>query len=110
MLQMNKLVAEIRCSMENAIQKKKQKDPNQPVYEYDSDEEVEGGTWEHKKRAEEMRATLGKLAGFLGGKIGGNICPFFSFFEELHVYWWQIGTTLKFTSSVYICREGIRID
>ena len=41
------------------MQRKKQKDPNQ-VYEYDSDEEVEGGTWEHKKRAEEMRATLGK--------------------------------------------------
>jgi hypothetical protein len=56
---MNKLVAEIRCSMDRAMQKKKQKDPNQPVFEYDSDEEVEGGTWEHKKRSEEMRATLG---------------------------------------------------
>ncbi|XP_064474553.1 SURP and G-patch domain-containing protein 1-like [Ornithodoros turicata] len=26
-------------------------------YEYDSDEETEGGTWEHKKRAEEMEKT-----------------------------------------------------
>lgn len=28
-------------------------------YEYDSDEETEGGTWEHKKRAAEMDATRG---------------------------------------------------
>lgn len=26
-------------------------------YEYDSDEEVEGGTWEHKRREEEMEST-----------------------------------------------------
>lgn len=26
-------------------------------YEYDSDEEVEGGTWEHKLRSQEMEAT-----------------------------------------------------
>ncbi len=59
---MNKLVAEIKLAMENAAgkRKKKGKDPNQPVFEYDSDEEVEGGTWEHKKRSEEMLATLGK--------------------------------------------------
>lgn len=58
--QMNKLVAEIRSSMERSVKKKKQqKDSNQPIFEYDSDEEVEGGTWEHKKRAEEMMSTLG---------------------------------------------------
>ena len=28
-------------------------------YEYDSDEEVEGGTWEHKARVKEMRLTEG---------------------------------------------------
>ncbi|XP_014789252.1 SURP and G-patch domain-containing protein 1 isoform X2 [Octopus bimaculoides] len=28
-----------------------------PIYEYDSDEDVEGGTWEHKKRMAEMNAT-----------------------------------------------------
>ncbi|KAK3098416.1 hypothetical protein FSP39_019265 [Pinctada imbricata] len=28
-----------------------------PKYEYDSDEETEGGTWEHRKRAGEMEAT-----------------------------------------------------
>ncbi|XP_050403445.1 uncharacterized protein LOC126819463 isoform X2 [Patella vulgata] len=28
-----------------------------PKYEYDSDEEVEGGTWEHRQRASEMNAT-----------------------------------------------------
>lgn len=57
---MNKLVAEIRCSMERALQKKKKQDPSQPVFEYDSDEEVDGGTWEHKKRSQEMMSTLGR--------------------------------------------------
>ena len=28
-------------------------------YEYDSDEETEGGTWEHKQRMSEMEATKG---------------------------------------------------
>lgn len=59
---MNKLVAEIRCSMERAASKKKARDPNQPIFEYDSDEEAEGGTWEHKKRAQEMMSTLGMCA------------------------------------------------
>ena len=30
-----------------------------PKYEYDSDEETEGGTWEHKQRKVEMEATRG---------------------------------------------------
>ena len=30
-----------------------------PKYDYDSDEDTEGGTWEHKKRKGEMRKTLG---------------------------------------------------
>lgn len=30
-------------------------------YEYDSDEETEGGTWEHKKRAMEMQKTQSLL-------------------------------------------------
>ena len=28
-------------------------------YEYDSDEDTEGGTWEHKLRVAEMQATKG---------------------------------------------------
>lgn len=32
-----------------------------PKYEYDSDEETEGGTWEHKRRMAEMEATKGML-------------------------------------------------
>lgn len=28
-------------------------------YEYDSDEDIEGGTWEHKQRTSEMVATRG---------------------------------------------------
>lgn len=30
-----------------------------PKYQYDSDEDTEGGTWEHKKRQVEMEATRG---------------------------------------------------
>lgn len=32
---------------------------DKPKYEYDSDEDTEGGTWEHKKRKAEMRETEG---------------------------------------------------
>lgn len=35
------------------------KDSDKPKYEYDSDEDTEGGTWEHKKRKKEMRKTEG---------------------------------------------------
>ena len=31
-----------------------------PKYEYDSDEDTEGGTWEHKQRRQEMDATRGE--------------------------------------------------
>ena len=31
-----------------------------PKYEYDSDEDIEGGTWEHKRRVMEMEATRGR--------------------------------------------------
>lgn len=34
-------------------------------YEYDSDEDTEGGTWEHKKRATEMEKTKRKHFYFL---------------------------------------------
>ena len=53
---MNKIVAEIRT----AQQKYSSKPPpgkKKNVYEYDSDEETEGGTWEHKKRKQEMYET-----------------------------------------------------
>lgn len=36
-----------------------EKDSDKPKYEYDSDEDTEGGTWEHKKRKKEMRKTEG---------------------------------------------------
>ena len=32
-----------------------------PKYEYDSDEDTEGGTWEHSKRNSEMESTRGTL-------------------------------------------------
>ena len=36
-------------------------DNEKPKYEYDSDEDTEGGTWEHKKRKKEMSKTQGWL-------------------------------------------------
>ena len=55
---MNRLVAEVRATA--------QKKPRRPgkkknKYEYDSDEEIEGGTWEHKARKQEMSETEGEL-------------------------------------------------
>ena len=62
---MNKLVAQIRVATEQSIIKKKKQNPDQPQYEYDSDEDTEGGTWEHKKRAQEMLATYGEWIALL---------------------------------------------
>ena len=44
---------------QRAIQQ--QERSGKPKYEYDSDEEIEGGTWEHKKRKSEMEKTRGKF-------------------------------------------------
>ena len=38
-----------------------QKNADKPRYEYDSDEEIDGGTWEHKKRKKEMEKTIGNV-------------------------------------------------
>ena len=43
-----------------AREAKKRKNPDKPQYEYDSDEDTEGGTWEHKKRKQEMEKTIGR--------------------------------------------------
>ena len=48
---MTAVVAQIRAAQHG----KKNK------YEYDSDEETEGGTWEHKLRSAEMQVTKGIL-------------------------------------------------
>jgi len=40
-----------------------------PKYEYDSDEDVEDGTWEHKRRVFEMEATKGLAVLYLIGQI-----------------------------------------
>lgn len=39
----------------------KRKNPDKPRYEYDSDEDIDGGTWEHKKRKSEMEKTISKF-------------------------------------------------
>ena len=53
---MEALAAAIRAA---AAQSKGRKHAKKEKYEYDSDEDVEGGTWEHRKRAKEMRDTEG---------------------------------------------------
>ena len=35
------------------------RDEDKPKYEYDSDEDIDGGTWEHKRRKKEMSKTIG---------------------------------------------------
>ena len=54
MLQLNRKVAEIQKAMRDAETKKNSK------FEYDSDEDTEGGTWEHKARIKEMEKTKEK--------------------------------------------------
>jgi len=39
-----------------------------PKYEYDSDEDTQGGTWEHKRRDMEMTATRGRCSGPVHGR------------------------------------------
>ena len=48
--QINRQVAEIQRTMAEMEQKKSK-------YSYDSDEDTEGGTWEHKARTKEMQKT-----------------------------------------------------
>ncbi len=55
---MNKLVAEIKAATQAAADKAVA--GGGAAYEYDSDEDTEGGTWEHKLRMQEMRQTYEK--------------------------------------------------
>ncbi|XP_064390600.1 SURP and G-patch domain-containing protein 1-like [Halichondria panicea] len=56
-IEMNKLVAEIKAATQAAAAKGT---GGGAAYEYDSDEDTEGGTWEHKLRMQEMRKTYEK--------------------------------------------------
>ena len=54
------MVAEIKSATQQAgVGSKRNR------YEYDSDEEVEGGTWEHKTRTKEMKQTEGTCVEFV---------------------------------------------
>lgn len=48
---------EVTLKALSTLLKAKNTDPNKPKYEYDSDEETENGTWEHKQRAAEIEST-----------------------------------------------------
>ena len=54
-LQMAAIVTQIRSGQQQQNKHNK--------YEYDSDEDTEGGTWEHKLRSAEMGATKGTNTG-----------------------------------------------
>ena len=51
-----RILAQRTASQAGAVVKN---DSDKPKYEYDSDEDTKGGTWEHKKRKKEMRKTEG---------------------------------------------------
>ena len=55
-----KILAAKKSMEAKEAKKRKFKDSDKPRYEYDSDEDIEGGTWEHKKRKAEMEKTIGK--------------------------------------------------
>ncbi len=55
--QMNKLVAEIKAATQSEAAKQS---GGGATYDYDSDEDTEGGTWEHKLRTTEMMKTYEK--------------------------------------------------
>lgn len=61
------------------MRKKRSKgDSGKVVYEYDSDEDTEGGTWEHKRRMQEMestRCTAEELSKTRGHHIGDFLPP-----------------------------------
>jgi hypothetical protein len=57
-----KILAAKKSMEAKEARKRKLKDPNKPRYEYDSDEDIDGGTWEHKKRKGEMEKTIGKFS------------------------------------------------
>ncbi|XP_063679419.1 SURP and G-patch domain-containing protein 1-like [Bolinopsis microptera] len=48
---------EVTLKALSTLLKNKTADPNKVKYEYDSDEETENGTWEHKQRAAEIEST-----------------------------------------------------
>lgn len=52
-------------------------------YEYDSDEETEGGTWEHRQRATEMEATKGLFHRACTSLNCSSSCSFYRFFSML---------------------------
>ena len=54
-----KILAAKKSMEAKEAKKRKFKDSDKPRYEYDSDEDIEGGTWEHKKRKAEMEKTIG---------------------------------------------------
>ena len=57
--QMNELYRKVIEQQAMMAQQRVQNDEEKPKYEYDSDEDTEGGTWEHKKRKKEMMKTEG---------------------------------------------------
>eukprot|EP00795_Rhopilema_esculentum_P005904 gene5904-11241_t len=77
-----------------------QKNEDKPRYEYDSDEEIDGGTWEHKKRKKEMEKTLGDSSVATERAQGKHFMGDFLPPEEL----------AKFQEKVKAIKEGRKAD
>ena len=57
---MQSITAYLMAKKRAAEEEMKANAPKPGKYEYDSDEDTEGGTWEHKRRNKEMAATKGE--------------------------------------------------
>lgn len=69
--------------------------------EYDSDEETEGGTWEHKRRKEEMDKTQSELRASYGGHTHTHNVPIS---HSLYVYSCACLCWVKANPLVHFCR------
>ena len=75
------MVAEIKSATQQAgVGSKRNR------YEYDSDEEVEGGTWEHKTRTKEMKQTEGTCVEFVRVCVCMCACVCARMCTNVHVY------------------------
>ena len=74
---MQKMVAEIKAATAQSSSGVKKGNR----YEYDSDEEVEEGTWEHKARIKEMKLTEG-----LSLSLSLCVCLYTTERESFHTF------------------------
>jgi len=95
-----KVIAQQLAAEEENSKKKIKRKSDHPKYDYDSDEDVEGGTWEHKKRKSEMEKTQEWALDLTSGGKGKHHIADFLPPDELE----------KFLEKVTAVREGREAD